>query len=203
MEQGTEFHPSQYTLLITPHVSVTGKIAGRDLQDLYEPQLSFKFDRLNFSIAQTDTELDPFSQSQTGFIRQTIEQPNTMSLFGFQPAVLTLRLIGFIGLALSLAGMWVLERYIQSSASRSPQALIQMKYHAMVVDIQGGESNDVSNAIIVNSMDDLAKIAERYNAMILHKMGQAEHVYFVRADGATYRFSSGRILDPLTEEMPK
>ncbi len=39
-------------------------------RNTYEPQLTFKFDRLNFSVLQTDTDTDPFNQSQTGFVRE-------------------------------------------------------------------------------------------------------------------------------------
>ncbi len=203
MEQGTEFHPSQYTLLVTPHVNVSGKIAGRDLQDLYEPQLAFKFDRLNFSMIQTDTELDPFNQSQTGFIREISRQANTMSLFGLQPEVLTLRLIGCIGLVLSLAGMGLLERQIRSFTSKSPDAVIQLKYGTMVIDVHNEDFEQTSRAVIVNSIDDLAKLAERYNAMILHETREGENIYYLRADGTTYRFSSGRHMVHSTEEKPK
>jgi hypothetical protein len=193
MEQQIEYFPSQYTLSITPHLTVSGKIAGRDLQDVYEPQLVFKYDRVNFSILQSETQLDPFNQSQPRFVREITKRPGTISIFGSQPKVMTLRLIGLIGLVLSLTGMWMVEQYTQSRISKSPQAVAQMKYNVMVIDIQSGGVDEASRIVDVNSMDDLAKLAERYNAMILHETRKDEHVYFVRADGTTYRFSSGII----------
>ncbi|HET7143872.1 MAG TPA: hypothetical protein VFI68_07645, partial [Anaerolineales bacterium] len=74
----------------------------------------------------------------------------------------------------------------------SPQAIAQMKYSTMLVDIQNGGLDENSRIVDVNSLGDLAKIAERFNAMILHETREDEHIYFVRADGATYRFSTGR-----------
>lgn len=68
-----------------------------------------------------------------------------------------------------------------------------MKYNIVVVDIQSGGADEASRIVDVNSMDDLAKLAERYNAVILHETRTNEHVYFVRADGTTYRFSLGKI----------
>ena len=189
MEQEIEYFPSQYMLTITLHLTVAGKIAERDLQDVYEPQLVFKYDRVNFSVLLSDAQPDPFNQSQAGFVRETRQHSNTISIFGLQPEVMTLRLIGFIGLILSLAGMWMLERYIQSFTSKSPQAVAQMKYNTLIIDIQSGGVDESSRIVDVNSIDDLAKLAERYNAMILHETRQDGHVYFVRADGATYRYT--------------
>lgn len=204
MEQETDYHPSRYVLLITPHLTVSGKVSGRDLQDTYEPQLTFNYDQINFSIIQqADPAFDPFNQTQAGFIRKISKQANTMSLFGLQPAVLTLRLIGFFGLALSLAGMWILERYIQSSTTKSPEAIIKMRYSAMVIDVQRESPDKTSHNVDVNSMDDLAKLAERYNVMILHEVRNHKHVYYVHADGSTYRFSIGKDTDNFPGEMPK
>lgn len=193
MEQQIEYFPSQYTLSIMPHLTVSGKIAGRNLQDVYEPQLVFKYDRTNFSILQSETRLDPFNQSQSRFVREISKRTGTISIFGLQPEVMTLRLVGLIGLILSLSGMWLVEQYIQSRISKSPQAVVQMKYNIVVVDIQSGGADEASRIVDVNSMDDLAKLAERYNAVILHETRTNEHVYFVRADGTTYRFSLGKI----------
>ena len=193
MEQQIQYFPGQYTLSIKPHLTVSGKIAGRDLQDVYEPQLVFKYDRINFSVLQSDTQLDPFNQSRSRFVREINKRAGTISIFGLKPEVMTLRLIGLIGLVLSLVGMWMIEQYIQSRISKSPQTIAQMKYNVMVIDIQNGGVDEASRIVDVNSMDDLAKLAERYNAMILHETRQDEHVYFVRADGTTYRFSSGKI----------
>lgn len=190
MEQEMEYFPSQYILSIVPRLTVSGRLAGRDLQDVYEPRLAFKYDRNNFSILQSDVQPDPFNQSQSRFVREIINRANTITIFGLQPRVITLRLVGFFGLVLSLTGMWMLERYIQSFTGGSPQASAQLKYNTMLVDIQNGGVDESSRIVDVNSLDDLAKIAERFNAMILHETRKDEHVYFVRADGATYRFSS-------------
>lgn len=203
MEQEIEYFPSQYLLTIMPHLNILGSIAGRDLQDTYSPQLVFKYDRTNFSVLQSDTQPDPYNQSQARFVREINKRANTVSIFGLQPKVMTLRLIGLIGLVLSLIGMWMLERYIQSFTDKSPQAVIQMKYPAMFIDIQSGGVDESVRVVEVNSIDDLAKLAERYNAMILHETRINRHVYFVRADGATYRFSAGKDSEGLHGEVSK
>ena len=48
----------------------------------------------------------------------------------------------------------------------------------------------ISNANIVDvaSIEDLAKLAEKFNAMILHAENSSSHAYYVRGEGITYRF---------------
>jgi signal peptidase I len=203
MEQEIEYFPSQYTLSILPHLTIAGQVDGRDLEDTYEPRLVFKYDRVNFSILQSDTQPDPYNQSQARSIREINERPNTISLFGLRPQVLTLRLVSLIGLVLSLIGMWLLERYIQSFTSKSPQTAIQMKYSTMFIDIQSGSMDQSSRIVNVNSLDDLAKLAERYNAVIMHESREEEHAYFVTTNGTTYRFSSGKNAHQIAGELQK
>jgi len=193
MEQQIEYFPSQYTLSIMPHLTLSGKIAGRDLQDVYEPRLIFKYDHTNFSILQSETRIDPFNQSQPRSIKKISQRAGTISMFGLQPQVKTLRLIGIIGLVLSLTAMWMIEQYTQSRISKSPQVIAQMKYNVMVIDIQNTGVAKASQIVNVNSMDDLAKLAERFNAVILHETRIDGHIYIVHAEGTTYRFSSGKI----------
>jgi hypothetical protein len=44
----------------------------------------------------------------------------------------------------------------------------------------------------VASIDDLARLAERQNAMILHLAGKPEPTYFVQIEGMTYRYVTGK-----------
>jgi len=92
-----------------------------------------------------------------------------------------------------LTEMWMVEQYTQSRTSKSPQAIAQMKYNVMVIDVQNTGAAKASQIVDVNSMDDLAKLAERFNAVILHETRKDGHVYIVHAEGTTYRFSSGQI----------
>jgi signal peptidase I len=189
METETEFHPGQYNLLITPQISVTGRIGGRELQDTYESRLMFRYDRVNFSVVSMDPESDPFSQSEPNFIREMRNRANTIPLFGAEPSVPSLRVIALVGLALSLAGIWAVWMYIQSIKQRNPDAVIQMKYNAMVVDIQSNGFKPASQAVEVLSMEDLAKLAEHNNAMILHETQGRLHNYLVQTDGFAYLYS--------------
>jgi hypothetical protein len=56
------------------------------------------------------------------------------------------------------------------------------------VDIHQTTLVNIADIVDVNSIDDLAKLAEKFNAMILHSENGNSHIYYVRVEGATYRF---------------
>jgi EAL domain-containing protein (putative c-di-GMP-specific phosphodiesterase class I) len=190
MEAETGFHPSQYNLLISPQVSMTGQIQERELNDLYEPRLLFKFDRVNFSVVKTEPDANPFSQSEPNFIREIQNRANTIPLFGAEFSVPTLRVLALIGMVLSMAGMGAMWAYMQALARRDPETVIRMKYSTLIVDIQNGRFKPSSQAVEVLSMEDLANLAERHDAMILHETWGNMHNYFVQTDGFAYLYSN-------------
>jgi phage protein U len=57
-----------------------------------------------------------------------------------------------------------------------------------MVDIHTKSSLTPSNVTDVASLDDLAKLAERFNTMILHTGESNMHTYYVQSNGITYRF---------------
>jgi hypothetical protein len=184
--------------LITPNITISGKISGRELQDAnYQPKLTFKYDRLNFSVVKADSAINPFNQTQAGFIREIQQKPNTISLFGWQPGILTLRLLALIGLVLSSIGIWWLVNSIQTAANTSPVSAIQMRYGSMLIETQSAVGSESTRIVDVQSIDDLAKLAERFNTVILHEDSNGTHSYLANTDGATYRF----VLSTQTEAL--
>ena len=190
LEEQADFHPTQYTLLVTPNVTISGKISGRELQDAnYQPQLTFRYDRQNFSIVKPDPATNPFNQTQASFIREIHQKANTMSLFGWQPTILTLRMLALLGLILSSIGIWLLINSMQAATNMRPDSAIRLRYGSMLIELQSAELNETSNIVDVQSIDDLAKLAERFNTAILHKSINSNHSYLVNTNSTTYRFT--------------
>ncbi len=189
MEQQTEFHPAQYTLVILPEVNISGKVASRPLNDTFAPQLSFKYDRLNFSVIRADPESDPFTVSQQGVLRELTKKPNSMEILGLDLFIWQLRLLSVMGLIISLIGFRISTVRLQSIAEYLPETYIRIKYGSIIVDIQDS-SLESSDAMNVNSIDDLAKLAEKYNAMILHEVHGISHVYYIQTGNLGYRFAA-------------
>jgi len=189
MEQKTEFQSPYYSLMITPAVTVIGKVAGRELQDTFEPNLVLLFDQVHFYLARMDPLLgDPLNPSETGILAGFRTEENTLAIVGKEFIISNLRTYAIFGLGFSLFGILLLLSMIFIVARRSQQSLLQMKYSAMLVDIHDRTLELSSPAIDVVTMDDLAKLAERHNSLILHETHGLTHHYLVQGDRITYRF---------------
>lgn len=188
VEQDTGFHPSTYTLMIYPEVSIAGKIAGQEFHDIFEPHLIFKFDKVHFYLNTDDAQIDPLHFSKQGAVSAAGTQENTMAILGVEPRVIDVRVISALGLCLSLTMGLLLAMTIYNTARQSQEAFIRMKYSSLLVDVYDRGLETLVPMIDVATIDDLAKIAERQNTMMLHMTRDFLHFYFVQNSGTTYRY---------------
>jgi signal peptidase I len=190
VEQQTGFRSSAYTLIIFTSVSVGGKISGQDFADTFEPRLTFRFDSLHFYLAENSSQTNPMQTIQPGSLGDPNLVKNTLNLFGLNPTIKAMRVVSIIGLVISLGGLLVLGLYFYAESKHSQEAMIRIKYGTILMDIydQGGEA--LSPAIEVATIEELAKLAERQNVMIMHLTRDFVHYYFVRVEGTTYRYAT-------------
>ncbi|HRQ23205.1 MAG TPA: hypothetical protein PLF42_07230, partial [Anaerolineales bacterium] len=95
---------------------------------------------------------------------------------------------------LSLYGLTFAGLRLYRTASQSQEALIRLKYGAMLVDVYEQNIAPTSSIVDVASMDDLGRLAERHGTMILHMTRNFLQYYFVQSGSITYRYvvSTGR-----------
>ena len=189
LEAGTDFHPGSYALGILPNIEANGEISGRELQTTFNPSLTFRYDRVHFYLETNEEQGVSINPTQTGVLNEEHEVANTMLLFGTEMAIPALRLISLLGLAVGLGGMLTLGLRLQYLSKSNQERFIRMRYDSLVIDIQDAPAISASNTIDVTSIDHLAKLAERFNAMILHEIKENMHIYFVKGEGVTYRFA--------------
>jgi signal peptidase I len=202
VEQETGFHPSTYTLAIIPHIAIAAKVADQELSDTFDPKLIFNFDKVHFYLTGSSKPgADPMRSSKDGLMINTAIQANTISGLGFEFDVLNLRILGLVGLGFALSGLLIFGWYVFNVAQRSQDALIRIKYGAILMDVYDRGFESISPVIDVALIDDLAKLAERQNAMILHMTRDFLQYYLVQSEGTTYRYviSDGRNSLPRTE----
>ena len=197
MENQTDFHAGSYTLSIEPVVKVTGTLSGHHLNDVFQPQLTFDYDRSHFFIIRDDPKVDPLSPSQAGLIRDFRSTANTISILGIGVGVPVLRVGSIIFLLLSVAGLIGFEKYLQGIGDEDPHAFILAKYGSILVDVQNIKAVQNSNVIEVATVDDLAKLAERNNVMILHEVRRQVHYYSVDGNGISYQYFYHKPDNPL------
>jgi len=189
MEQGTEFHPGTYTLAVMPNIKLDGNLSGRLLESTFNTGLAFRYDRVQFYLVQDEEQGNPLVLSETGVLRKPRLETNTMLLLGREISIPTLRWMTLLGLIASLSGLALLGLRLQKLSRLDQEKFFHVKYSAMMIDVRNADSLTLSNMIDVGSMDALAKLAERFNVMILHEeAGTGLPTYYVQVGGTTYRF---------------
>ncbi len=188
MEKATELYQSSYSLIINPRVTTSGTMAGRELQTAFEPHLLFLFDKVHFFLYKSDVVPDPLNPSQTGLIEGTRRQANILSLLGLTLEVGKARVLSLTGLGLSLGGLLFLWLFIYRKVRGNQEALVQMKYGSMLVDVHDSVRDLTLTPVDVFTMEDLATIAERQNGVILHEMRGLANYYYVHGDKVFFRF---------------
>jgi signal peptidase I len=179
-------------LVIVAHISVGGKMAGQAFTDTFEPHLAFGFNGLQLSLAENSSQTNPLQTVQPGLLPNTTMVDNTFPLFGLKPTVGKIRLVALIGLGSTLAGLLALGIYSYSVSRRSEESIIHLKYSNLLIGVYEQGLESLSPVIDVTSIDDLARLAERQNAMIMHLAHEDVHYYLVQVEGKTYRYMTGQ-----------
>lgn len=185
MEEATGYAAPSYTLRIVPQISISGKVKGRNLQDTFKPALVFQFDRLHAWLVKSDPNADPLNPNSSGLLKGTRVEANTLPLLGFEPQVGALRLAALLGAVLSAGGFLALAAMLNRMA-RDKEAYVRMKVGPLLMEAHYPRLDGSGMVVELTSIDDLAKLADRKNSMILHEVRGATHYYIVQGDGITY-----------------
>jgi hypothetical protein len=191
LEQGTDFHPGTYTLIISPNIKIDGEVSGRALKGTFNSGLTFRHDHVKFYLFREDAQGTPMAVTETGVLREARKEINTILLLGAEVSIPTLRWMALFGLLASCSGLVWLGLRLQSLSRLDQEKFLHIRYGSMMIDVQNADSLLPATLIDVQSMDALAKLAERFNAMILHEAGTGPPTYYVQVGGTTYRFMIG------------
>lgn len=188
VEQETGLHPNAYTLEVVADAAVAGVIAGRPMNDTFAAALVFNFDKVHFYLASDDPQADSLRSVKQGLAGSANAQVNTFSILGLNPSVRSIRVMAILGFGFSLMGLFSIGMRLYRTAQQSQDALIRLKYGGMLVEVFEQNLAPASSIVDVTTMDNLAKLAERHGAMILHMSRNFLHYYLVQASGITYRY---------------
>jgi len=202
MEKETELSQSSYSLIINPRVAINGTMAGRKLQTTYEPHLLFLFDKVHFFLYKSDVVLDPLNSTQAGLVEGTRRQANALSLLGLTLAVGKARVFSVVGLGLSISGSLILGLFFYRKVRGNQEALVQMKYGSLLVDVRDRLGDQHLPPVDVFTMEDLVTIAERQSGVILHALHGLVNYYYVQGEKVLFRFVVNEGDEGLVESQP-
>jgi signal peptidase I len=189
LKEETGLRANNFTLEIIPQVVMTGIAGGQPIRDSFEPRLAFRFDDVHFSLTTPKGQADPLYSSQQNEVENLNVEPNTLALPGWEPTVGLVRIIALIGLALSASGLTIVGFRMFVTAQQSQEALIRMRYGPLLVNVYERNLAPTTAVIDVTTIDELAKLAERHNTVILHMAVDFMDCYLVQCNGITYRYA--------------
>ena len=189
LEQGTDFHPGTYTLVISPNIKIDGEVSGRALKGTFNSGLTFRYDHVKFYLFREEAQGNPMAVAQAGVLREARKEINTILLLGAELSIPTLRWMALFSLLVSCSGLVWLGSRLQSLSRLDQEKFLRIRYGSMMIDVRNADSLLSTSMIDVQSMDVLAKLAERFNAMILSEAGTGLPAYYVQVGGTTYRFT--------------
>jgi signal peptidase I len=176
-----------YDLSILPEIELLGNLGDKPLADEFVPRIAFQIDS---SMMRLPGGADDLVMIDQGTVENSIEVPNTLSIFGLEYTVLSARwLAGLILLLSMLISFWPIRSLVRD-LRESDVSRIQVQYHPMLMDIKVGSLDDQGSQIVeVSSFRDLSKMAERYGAMILHEAKKNFHRYSVQDEQTIYQYT--------------
>jgi hypothetical protein len=186
-EENSSANPGYYELTVSPQVSMSATIKGVELNDTFNEGLKFKYDHNQFYVIG-DEKNDPFNPTVSSAVGRERKEADTLSLFGLELQIPALRVFSLLGLAGASTGIYLLWQNLKKLSESNQADFIRAKYGALLVDVQKTKLGSSKSLIDVSSIEDLAKLAERHNTMILHETKGYSHMYYVQAEISTYRF---------------
>jgi signal peptidase I len=194
LKEETGLRASNFTLEVVPQVILKADAMGNQIVDSFEPRLAFRFDEVHFSLSTPKGLDDPLYSTKQSSAENVNLEPNSLSILGWKPRVGMMRVIGLLGLVLSLGGLLVTGSHLFRTAQQSQETLIRLKYGGLLVNVYEHDFASAAMLVDVTTIDELAKLAERHNTVILHMALNFIHYYMVQYNGLTYRyvFSAGR-----------
>lgn len=188
MEQKTGTHNSWYDLQINPEVYVVGSILGRPFEDAFFPKINFQVGELLMRIPRDfdGGASDNLTSVQSGVIPGQRMAHNYLNILGLSIPIPAARWISISVFVLSLLSLVWLGWPIYKAWQNGDVSRIRVQYNPVLVDVQAGSISTNGQAIAVDSFKDLAKMAERYGAMILYEADEDSHKYCVQDGDMMY-----------------
>jgi hypothetical protein len=174
-ETGTD--AGSYTLTLRPLVRVHGQVDGRPLRDRLAGSYGFRLDPIRLAPAGgSGTAAPGFGVARwTPGVRSA---PNDLSFLRVDLGVESARTLSMVLLALAAVGLAGAVALLLGARRADEESRIRARYATWLVDVAEARTWPRANVVRVDSFDDLLRLADRYERMILDEGGR-----FVVEDG--------------------
>ncbi len=203
---------SSYAVTLTPQVQSGGTVSGSRLTATYAPQLGFSLDANELQPTlpgtighpSTPSQADPMRPRASGSVEASRMMPASLSFLGKNLRVVAVRVFSLVLLAAALcfligfaAGDLLGHRMHGTEADN-----ILARYRNLLVQVVHVRDPSTQRVVVVSDMSALARIAARYDRMILHETVAGHDAYFVAEDGVLYRYEAAGTRPTLVPDVP-
>jgi signal peptidase I len=173
------------TVAIVPRVTADAQVGGQAVDATFAPELRFSLQPLQLQLLPGDGDADVLAPVAAGSLERSTVRTNDLEAFGVGVPVGAARAaavgLGAPALVVAAAGALVLRRRLEREDAR-----IELRHGHRMVPVSGARSD----VIEIGSIEDLARIAEQYQGLILHRQTSRGHDYALQVDGVVYRYST-------------
>jgi hypothetical protein len=197
VERATGVIPDAYTVRLGADVRVDGVLGGVTVSDTFSPRVDFRLDALQLQVAQGEGRSDPFHPAAKGTVGRQVAVPNQITLVGIGISVGAVRLVTMLG---SLASLLLLAFYAMAelrSLRGGEASRIKARYGPWLVPVR--EIDGSVPVADVERFEDLFRVADRSERMILHEQRDGTHTYVVEDGKLLLRY---RIHDEMPVPKP-
>jgi hypothetical protein len=182
---------SSYDVTITTQITQQGTLGGQPYIETIQSPLLFGLDLFQFYLVTDPANpTDPLHWKQESGISLPIQETVTLSFFGLKLAVSLVRVLGLVFGLLGLAGLGLLNLapgLLPAPGDRL--AGLRARYGHLLVKAQALPAAKGGEKIVdVQSMEDLARLAQQAGTLIL-ELAQGEETHFIVLTApVAYRF---------------
>ncbi len=183
-------------LVVTPVVTFRGLVSGQAVSATYAPSLSFDVSTLQLSLVGASTTGNSVTapelrQSQPGSVSRHVLRPATLTIMGRSARTGTVRAVGAVGLAASLALALAVIAWARRRSHQDEARQIEARYGPELIGVHSSPEDDKRGLVDVIGISALAKVANAYGSLILDHCQDGAHTYYVDAGTVLYRYQPG------------
>ena len=185
-----------YTLAITPHVALGGRLAGAPLHGSFAPASKFALNSLEVrpvtasgAPSEAASATTSFEHSASESVTARRSRPAHIALGPLSLTVAAARAIALGGLVLVACALCAALALAARPRRRGPVAAILARYGGAIVPVECVWQQPGVAVIDVADIDSLARIAGHYERSILHERTEYGDAFWVNDESGQFRYA--------------
>ena len=179
-------------IVVTPVVHVHGTWLGTTIGDDFSPTLAFRvegpvLDLVGTSSGSSGSSSSKLIVTRTGAVERPITVPGHLSALGRSIGVSEARRLGLGGLVLSLLGLIGACLWRRRRRGMDETARIHATFGHDLVAVAASPVPHAPLVVDLATFDELARLARRYECVILEHAHADGHAYYVESGTTLYR----------------